>query len=291
MRVGIIIPVGTIDTRLDRQVHAVLGQLLDEPFEVVVALNTVDAVDADELASRFASAQGRSVRVVDARERRGAAYARNAGARAAQGEVLAFCDADDLVHPGWLTALVHAVDDYDAVTGHVEDVFPDARTASWHPPATPGELPRFLGQPYLLSGNLAVRREAFDAVGGFDENLTRCEDIAFGWAVTRAGYSIGYAPDAVISYHRRAGMRAMLRQHYLYGRGMSQTLARYGSPTANGAWTSTKGSGFMRANGQRAAKRTVGGTTRRGAIALGRLHGAVEMRVAGSAKHREAVTQ
>jgi GT2 family glycosyltransferase len=282
MRVGVIIPVGSIDARLESQLCAVLDQQLDEPFEIVIALNAGTAPDAERSVSKVLPEAGTSVRVVEARDRRGAAYARNAGARASHAELLAFCDADDLVHAGWLSALVRGLDDYDAVTGHVEDVFPDARTASWHPPATPGELPRFLGRPYLLTGNLAVRRVAFDAVGGFDEDLTRCEDIAFGWALTQAGYSIGYAPDAAISYHHRAGMRSMLRQHYLYGRGMSETLARYGSPTADGEWGTTSASGFMRANGQRAARRTLGGTARRGAIALGRLHGAVDVRVSGS---------
>jgi glycosyltransferase involved in cell wall biosynthesis len=284
MGVGVIIPVGSVDRRLDRQLHAVLAQELGVPYEVVLALNTPFAIDAERLMSRFSPGDGRSLRVVDVLGRRGAAYARNAGARATSADVLVFCDADDLVHPGWLASLVRGLEDFDAVTGHVEDVFPDARTASWHPPATPGELPRFLGRPYVLTGNLAVRRDAFDSVGGFDENLTRCEDIAFGWAMTRAGYSIGFAPDAVISYHHRAGLRSMLRQHYLYGRGMSETLARYGSPTADGMWAPTSTPGLMRANGQRAAKRTLGGTARRGAIALGRLHGALEMRVTRPAR-------
>jgi GT2 family glycosyltransferase len=276
--VSVIIPVGAVDAALDRQVEAVLAQESEVPFDLVLSLNLRGPESPAALRSRWTIPPGRSLRVVEALDRRSAAHARNVGARAAGGELLAFCDADDLVHPGWLQALVDALGSYDAVTGQVVDVFPDERTASWHPPATPGELPRFLGRPYLLSGNLAVRRAAFDAVGGFDETLTRCEDIAFGWALTGAGFAIGYAPAAVLSYHHRSGMRSMLRQHYLYGRGMSETLARYGVPTGNESEPITA-VGMLRPNGQRAAKTTVGGTARRGAIALGRVRGIVGMRI------------
>ena len=124
--------------------------------------------------------------------------------------------------------LIAGLDAHDAVTGRVVDVFPTPRMAHWHPPATPGGLPTFLGTPYLLSGNLAVRRAAFEAVGGFDESLTRCEDIALGWDLIRRGYSLGYVHEAAIDYVHRPGMRAMLRQHYMYGRGMSEVLAHHG---------------------------------------------------------------
>jgi hypothetical protein len=130
-----------------------------------------------------------------------------------------------------------------------------------------------MGVPYLLSGNLAINRDAFEAVGGFDETLTRCEDIALGWALQQHGYTIGFAAEAVIDYRHRAGLRTMLRQHYYYGRGMSEVLRRYdgfaGQPGAAGRVR------LLTPNGQRVDKRTLVGFIRRGAIALGRARGLV----------------
>ena len=273
--ISVVIPVGTFDAGLDRQVQAVLGQECAGDFELVLVLNLAHPTPRGAIdPSHWSIPARRSLRVVEATGRRSAAHARNVGAAKARGELLAFCDADDLVHRGWLQALVAGLGEFDAVTGHVVDVFPDQRTASWYPPATPGELPRFLGRPYLLSGNLAVHRAAFLAVGGFDDTLTRCEDIAFGWAMTRAGYTIGYAPEAIIDYHHRSGWRAMLRQYFQYGRGMSETLTRHGVPDADG-WAPAGGVKMLRANGQRASRRTLGGTMRRGAIALGRVRGLI----------------
>ncbi|MEP6624206.1 MAG: glycosyltransferase, partial [Acidimicrobiia bacterium] len=206
---SVVIPVGAVDAGLDRQVEAVFGQTAVDRFECILALNCPTPIDPADVARRWEVPEHISLRVLPARERRGAAYARNIGARHARGDLLAFCDADDVAETGWLYALIEALAELDAVTGCVIDVFPDRRSASWHPPATPDTLPRFLGRPYLLSGNLGVRRAAFEMVGGFDESLTRCEDIALGWALTRAGFTIGYAPDAHLSYFHRVGFAAM----------------------------------------------------------------------------------
>ncbi len=273
--VSVIIPVGTVDAMLDRQVEAVMGQTGVDHFEIVLALNCSTPVDPDDVARRWTFPERISLRVVVAGERRGAAFARNVGARHARGDLLAFCDADDVAEPGWLYALTEALTEMDAVTGRVIDVFADQRSASWHPPATPDTLPRFLGRSYLLSGNLGVRRVAFEAVGGFDESLTRCEDIAFGWALTQAGFTIGYAPEARLSYFHRVGFAAMLAQHYQYGRGMSEVLARYGRTVAGGSGRMPGAIDRLRPNGQAVARHTWGGTARRGALAAGRVRGLI----------------
>ncbi len=279
--VSVIVPAGKVDAALDTQLQAIAAQQCAFAFEIVVALNVDDSVDTDSMQQRSASL-GDNVRVVVARGKRGAAFARNVGVAAAKNDRLAFCDADDRVHPGWLAALIDGLAQHDAVSGAVIDVFPDERTASWHPPATPGGLPSFLGHPYLLSGNLAVSRAAFEDVGGFDENLIRCEDIAFSWALTRRGYSLGFVTDAMLDYNHRAGLRLMLRQHYFYGRGMSEVLDRFGVPGASESsleeskWLSALNR--FRPNGQAVAHRNLGSTARRAAIAAGRARGLVGRR-------------
>jgi GT2 family glycosyltransferase len=276
--VSVVIPVGSIDPGLAAQLRAVLSQQLDEPFEVVLSRNA--AADADALDRLVAELGDARVRIVDSSDRRGAAHARNVGVAAALGGRVAFCDADDLVHDEWLTALTTSLDTFDAVSGHVIDVFPSSRMAAWHPPATPGRLPEFLGVPYVLTGNLAVRREVFMAVGGFDETLTRCEDIALGWALLRAGHSVGYIETARIDYRHRSGRLAMLRQHFFYGRGMSEVLARHGVPVG-GDWAPAGGLRMLRPNGQPTGHRTVMGAMRRVSLGVGRVIGLASERIGG----------
>ena len=131
--------------------------------------------------------------------------------------------------------------------------------------------------PYIVTANMAIRREAFDAVGGFDVGLLRCEDIAISWALLKAGRTFTYAPDAHVRYRHRPGLWLLLRQHEMYGRGMAQVLARYGLPQGD-QWAAPKGVGMLRANNQKQTRRTLVGTMRRGAIAVGRLRGLVAER-------------
>lgn len=272
MSVAVVIPVGSVDAALEPQVRRVLGQadvLLDE---LVLSVNSSDDAVVQAVEAVVAAVDDQRVRTVDSSTKRGAAHARNVGAATTTSELIAFCDADDLVHEGWLKALVDGLDHFDAVSGRTIDVFPHERMAAWYPPATPGDLNRFLGKPYLLTGNLGVRRAAFEAVRGFDETLTRCEDIAISWALTDAGYSIGYADGAAIDYRHRAGIVPMVRQYYLYGRGMSEVLRTFGAPSDSGRST-TGGLRLLTPNGQRAPRHTLAGTLRRAALAAGRVRG------------------
>ena len=272
LHASVVVPIGSVDRYLDEQLRAVVEQQCDFDFEVVSALNRPGATARSDLQRLVASLGDERVRLVDASDERGAAHARNIGASDAQTDQIAFCDADDVVEQGWLAALVRGLADYDAVSGHVsEDRFCPPRQRNWRPPATPGGLPSFVGHPYLLSGNLAVRRGPFDHVGRFRTDLTRCEDIALSWALAEAGYTLGYVPDAVLHYRHRDGLWPMVHQHYLYGRGMSEVLLGVGTPGSAGSDRSL----LFRANGQKLTRRTMAGSLRRGGIAAGRLRGMV----------------
>lgn len=273
--VSVVVPVGAVDDLLSRQIAAVLGQRTDFGFEVVLSLNSPAAADRAAVEDLVRAISDRRLRVVSSADRRGAAHARNVGARAASAPRLAFCDADDEVRPGWLAALVRGLGAWDAVTGRVNEVAPPGQQA-WRPPATPGRLPTFLGVPYVLSGNLAISRDAFVAAGGFDETLSRCEDIALGWSLQAKGYRIGYVEDAVLDYHHRAGLRALMRQHYWYGRGMAEVVSRYPLP-ATGTARRLSGLALLRPNGQ-PAPLTVPSVLRRASLAAGRAVGLVAER-------------
>jgi hypothetical protein len=87
------------------------------------------------------------------------------------------------------------------------------------------------------------------------------------------GIRLAFAPDAVVHYRHRTGMRDLVKQHYLYGRGMSQVLHRYGVPRDGGA-EHLSGLAALRPNSQAQDHPTFVGTfVRRGSIAAGRVVG------------------
>lgn len=283
MLVSVVIPVGSVDAAVERQLRAVAGQQDPPDFEVVLALNSTDPDAPDHLAaivSRSLSSERPPVRIVDATDRRGAAHARNVGAGNANGGMLAFCDADDVAHPTWLRQLVEALDGVDAVGGRLIDIDPNPR--SRRPPTTPDDLPRFLGVPYIVSANMGIGREVFWSVGGFDETLGAGEDLAISFRLLTEGHTIAFASDAVIDYHFRVGLWQMLRQHFTYGRGVAQVLARHDLPIeANDAKGGDHRRGVrrldrLRPNSPIRTDLTRFGLLRRGALAAGRVVGTVE---------------
>jgi GT2 family glycosyltransferase len=78
------------------------------------------------------------------------------------------------------------------------------------------------------TGNLAFRRAAFDAVGGFDERFEYGSDTDFTWRLVDAGYRIRYVPEAVI-WHDFGSWRRQLRRCYVYGKCNARLYAKHPS--------------------------------------------------------------
>ena len=270
---SVILPIGAIDNYLPTQLESLKRQTYNQPFEIVLSLNCDIQVNKP-LLERLCSDAEIHATIVDSSQSRGAAFARNIGARASSGRALVFCDADDLADPDWLREILLGLETAEAVGGYLEEaLLTDPRTLSYRPPATPGENPTFMGFPYLVSANMAISRDAFDAVGGFPEGYTRCEDIAFSWALLRAGHTLGFRKEAVMHYRYRSGLSTMLKQHFYYGIGMSEVLARDGLPTGEQA-----GAKLLKGNNQSPRVRSLMNTLRRGSIASGRVAGLIKER-------------
>lgn len=270
---SVIIPVGRVDAELDEQFVALAHQDIAEAWELVISLNTDDphqrtALDATiERFVRLAGPTAPTVTIVDSSDVRSASHARNVGATAANAPLLAFCDGDDIADKSWTSTILTALAESDAVGGMLEeDLLAVPGQENWRPPATPGDNPRFLGHPYLVSANMGVHKTVFEAAGGFDVSLTRGEDIAFSWAMIRNGVTLTFRADAVMHYRHRKGLRPMLRQHYLYGIGMAEILHRHGVP-------GEQSTNLLKANGQKVDNRSAVHVLRRGSIACGRLVG------------------
>src|SRR5207248_6607615 len=80
----------------------------------------------------------------------------------------------------------------------------------------------------VVAANLGIRREWFEAVGGFDgAYLGACEDGDLGWRIMLAGGHVALASDAVIQYRHRATYRGAFQQHVGYGRGIARLMRAY----------------------------------------------------------------
>jgi glycosyltransferase involved in cell wall biosynthesis len=201
-RVSVIVPAKDAAATLGAALVALERQDLGEPFEVIVV---------DDGSTDGTAAVARAAPVVTAVLESGGAgpgAARNLGATAATGDVLAFTDADCAPEPGWLRAGLAAMEDADLVQGRVV-VDPAARM---------GPFDRFVavgGLSHLFeTANLFLRRADFAAAGGFEAWLSPrrskelAEDVWLGWRLARAGARVAFCADAVVRhavFPRRAG--------------------------------------------------------------------------------------
>ena len=229
--ISVIIPARDVAPVLPEQLRALSRQRIPVPWEVVVADNgSTDGTP--EVALRLARELPLPVplRVVDASVRPGANHARNRGVAAARGDLLCFCDGDDVVQDGWLAAYHATCGDWGLAGGRVDvrSLNPDDVLA-WSAREKFDGLPSIGGWLRTINGcNFAVHRSVHAAVGGFDERyLAGGDDLEFGYRVQLAGYRLAYVPGATVAYRLRRSVRATARQRYHFGRCRARLYRQY----------------------------------------------------------------
>jgi glycosyltransferase involved in cell wall biosynthesis len=211
--ISIVIPALNAANTIGHQLRALEQQLDDIDCEIVVA----DNGSTDGTPTTIESWTSRlPLRMVDASARRGPAAARNIGVAATRGQLLLFVDADDVVLPGWLDAWASRAD--AIVVGGGPVVFFSGENPPQAPDQVPSRLPTHMGfLSYALGANFGVRRDAFDAAGGFPEERTTAEDVVLSWTLQLGGSELTFVRDAVVAKRRAMSTRSTLRQYYRYG--------------------------------------------------------------------------
>ena len=198
-----IIPARDAAATVGRTLGALSGQDLDEEFEVIVALDGRDEGTAEVVAAADCAA-----RLVPAPQDQasGPGSARNRGAAAAQGSILAFTDADCEPEADWLSSGIACLEKADLVQGAV-------RPAP-APELGPFDRTVFVDRESGLfeTANLLVRRDLFESLAGFEDWLpmpsrsliggrpSMGEDVWFGWRARRAGAGVVFCPDCVVRH-------------------------------------------------------------------------------------------
>jgi GT2 family glycosyltransferase len=178
-----VVPVRNDAQRLQRCLGSIAANGGAANREVIV----VDNGSSDASAAVGASAGATVMTLPDIT----VAAARNAGGARATGTLLAFVDADHLLDPTW-------------VESALEIFRQDSVTAAGAPYSTPANanwiqraygrlrpvLPAQQATDWLASGNLVIRRDAFEAVNGFDGSLEACEDVDLCARLRQAGFQL-----------------------------------------------------------------------------------------------------
>lgn len=193
--ISIIVPAHDEEKLLGETLRALAtsAAAMDEPYEVIV----VDDGSTDRTAE-VARGHGAAVVAVNVRQ---IAAARNAGARVARGQLLIFVDADTLVPPAVFRQAIAAWRG-GAVGGGAMATFPEG--TAWWADSMIAATCWFMRRVRWAAGCFVfVRRDAFEAVGGFDERFYASEEIHFSRAVKKRGRFVIVA-DRVMTSARKA---------------------------------------------------------------------------------------
>jgi GT2 family glycosyltransferase len=227
-KLSVVIPVRDGASTLLQQLSALANQRMAPSFEVIVSDNGSRDNLHDVLREALLKWPSLNLRSVDSSSRQGVSHARNVGTRAALSSLVAFCDSDDVVGSDWVRAMADGLDQYSGVGGALDeyslnDGKPIQKTIS------ADGLPRGLDfLPYPVGANCGVRRNAWEELNGFDETfLHGAEEVDFYWRLQLAGLSLGFVPNAVVSYRHPSSLRAVVRRAYRYGVGSCQLAATH----------------------------------------------------------------
>ncbi len=222
----------------ERDAATLLGSLrrlrVEPTDELVVADNTPDGVMIATVGA------DRPLRVVHAAAERSSYHARNTGARAARRSWLLFMDADCAPVPGLLDAYFadRIPEDCGALVGQVLGD-PDQRSLAARYARSRRIFDHALGlirarDGAATTGNLLVRRAAFEQVGGFTEGIRSGGDLDLCRRLRDTGWGSEFRERALVHHRHRESLPSLLGAMARYGAGARWLNERY--PGSSPPW-------------------------------------------------------
>lgn len=200
---------------------------LDYPDLEIIVVDDGSTDDTAAIARRYPRARLVSI------DHGGLSVARNEGFRAATNEVVAYLDSDAYPTPEWPYYLALGLDGPNVLGVGGPNIPPrDDPLGAQQVARAPGGPVHVLfaddRAEHIPGCNMAFWKKALVETGGFDPVYTSAgDDVDLCWRVIDRGWEIGFHPAALVWHHRRAGLRAYLRQQRGYGRSEALVEARH----------------------------------------------------------------
>jgi glycosyltransferase involved in cell wall biosynthesis len=214
---------------LAEQLDALCRQQWSQPWEILLVDNR--STDASRSIAEGYMERLPNLRIIDASAQQGQPFALNTGIRAARGESVALCDADDVIAPGWVAAMGDALATHEFVACRIDTAMLNPEWLHghdqekglqqiWYPPWL----------PHAGGGTLGFRKELFEKVGDFDDALPCLHDTDFCFRAQALGYTLHFVPDAVLHMRKRDCLRSHYRQACNYAVYNTILARRYWGP-------------------------------------------------------------
>ncbi len=221
MNISVVIPAYNEESCIGNCLQA-LSEGSEKPYEIIVA----DGKSRDrtaEIAKEYGA-------IVIDNEKRHAAGGRNAGIKAAKGDVIAFIDADCIPDKEWLAEIRKAFceDNIDGLGTYIEPAETDNIYEEFWGHLSLQILMSYGDEPYyvkdktlntaFITASCAYKRELLEKIGGFSDYFANnAEDIDICWRALDEGAVLKYVPSAKIIAHSPRNLKGICRKSFRNG--------------------------------------------------------------------------
>ncbi len=218
--VSIVIPVYNRASEIGACLEALLAlNYPPDKREIIV----VDDGSTDETP---AVVRNYRVKLIELFQNRGQSAARNVGAAAATGEIIAFIDSDCIADPDWLHELLPYFQDIRVALagGYVDSFYQESwldRYEEVQSPLNMGKEGAFgtsaASDFYVPTCNVLIRKNAYMKAGGLDEGLRLGEDVDLCWRLKGKGHRLLYVPRGRVRHKHRNRFWDIFTRRFDYG--------------------------------------------------------------------------
>ena len=228
--VSVIIPARNADATISETLNSVLAQQYPDSVEVIVADGSDNSATHDTVSKQFPEVQ------VVSNPEKIVPTGLNRAFEVASGEVIIRCDAHAVLPPGYIQRVVDKLAETGAANvGGLQSptgvtFFERAVALAMTTPLGAGDARYRLGGSEGKTDTVymgAFRRDALDAVGGFNPAYVRNQDYELNWRLREKGEVVWFDPKLKVSYRPRGNVKALARQYFDYGRWKAAMLMQY----------------------------------------------------------------
>ncbi|MFQ6080464.1 MAG: glycosyltransferase [Candidatus Bathyarchaeia archaeon] len=208
--VSIVVPFYNSQTTLEKCISSLLKLNFQRERYEIILVNDCSTDNSVGIANKFAELYPNHVKVVDLKKRTGVMAARNEGILRSKGEIIACTDADCIVHPKWLRAMVSRFNEVEA-GGVRGKTLPIGRSKF-----TLFRLDAPVSTYGFRTCNIAYRRDVLFNVGLFDERFSpptvyHRGDADLAFRVLDKGFKIIFEPEAKVFHPIKKGIRKIYK--------------------------------------------------------------------------------
>lgn len=224
--VSVIVPVYNDCEHIELLLKSLLCQDYPKDLLEIIVIDNNSTDTSKEIVQKF------PVTLLEENDIQSSYAARNRGIRHAKGQILVFIDSDCVADSQWLRQGITKLctKSVDLVGGQAKFTFSEKQTAAeCYDSLANLALESKVSRGVAATCNLFVKTEVFKSIGLFPDNVKSGGDVQWTGKATQAGFSLVYAPNAVV-YHPARFLGELLKKLYRVSVGMGGILISEQSP-------------------------------------------------------------